>query len=342
MPYRGLPLERRGPSVPQNPAHLAYTERAWTRAYEATHLASIARLTPFKWKADEGQTARASAMQPGLADGSYYRDHARLTTGSKDFAVGLRDALSVAGFNSTIATTPATKGRKNPYYSVRVSSAGSSLRNFYNFLYTDAKLFIPRKRTALANAFSESGMSTNGRKTMAPQTSVESRLASKELAKMDKDSEKSANAHETIAAETTVEAGRASSTMVKTDADADLSSKAHETIETEPAVEVRLDNPERAKTDNHKELRFQREASSEWKPGLGGHAPSEIRNLFLLCIERNLRQVENEGKTVSFWTLVRQLWNCTDYVPNEYCDVIKIPHWSTFARAARIVNDWPS
>jgi intein/homing endonuclease len=79
-------------------------------------------------------------------DGSYYGHHARLTTGSEQFAFGLKSVLKTAGFESTITVTPPGGRRNNPSYTVRVSTAGSNFERFYLFLYTGAKLFIPQKR----------------------------------------------------------------------------------------------------------------------------------------------------------------------------------------------------
>jgi AraC-like DNA-binding protein len=79
-------------------------------------------------------------------DGSYYGGNARLTTGSKEFAEGLKVALASAGFESTISMTPAGGKRKNPSFSLRVSTRSDSYFRFYLFLYRSANLFIPKKR----------------------------------------------------------------------------------------------------------------------------------------------------------------------------------------------------
>ena len=84
-------------------------------------------------------------------DGSFYGGEARLTTGSEDFANGVRDVLTQLGFISYVNVTV----RKSRSFSVRLSTVDGALRRFYKLLYKDAQLFIPRKRTALAASFHE-------------------------------------------------------------------------------------------------------------------------------------------------------------------------------------------
>lgn len=78
-------------------------------------------------------------------DGSFYGGNARLTTGSQVFASGVKAALTDAGFSSTITVTPASEKRKNPSYTIRVSTANHGFEKFVSFLYEGATLFLPRK-----------------------------------------------------------------------------------------------------------------------------------------------------------------------------------------------------
>lgn len=59
-----------------------------------------------------------------------------------------------------------------------------------------------------------------------------------------------------------------------------------------------------------------------------GHAPSHLRNAFLVSIEAGTPDL----------TLAGRLWSCTDVLPRDACDDLDIPPGSTYAQAARRVR----
>ena len=59
-----------------------------------------------------------------------------------------------------------------------------------------------------------------------------------------------------------------------------------------------------------------------------GSVPASVRNAFL-----NLIDDETAGPAAC--ELAAQLLECTDELPQEYCDVLELPEGSTFGVAAR-------
>ncbi len=79
-----------------------------------------------------------------------------------------------------------------------------------------------------------------------------------------------------------------------------------------------------------------------------GHAPSRIRYAFLEMVDRWLAlgelgesyfsKVLEEG--VRPIRLIRRLYNCTDILPAEYCLRLGIRQHSTYAQAARRIEQF--
>lgn len=85
----------------------------------------------------------------------------------------------------------------------------------------------------------------------------------------------------------------------------------------------------------------------------GGHAPDELRQEFLAHLDRRLprpwfarlaaRIVAQLRPRPAFsaedcMRLAGKLWNCTDPLPEPYCDAIGLRRGSTFAQAARALR----
>ncbi len=87
----------------------------------------------------------------------------------------------------------------------------------------------------------------------------------------------------------------------------------------------------------------------------GGHAPDYLRAAMVLAIEQGSNQkcawfqclelrFDDSGKA-AWWSrsstvervrwLIGQLWNCSDTVPGEICEVVEIPRGSSYANLVR-------
>ena len=77
-------------------------------------------------------------------------------------------------------------------------------------------------------------------------------------------------------------------------------------------------------------------------PRCGGHAPGHLREGYIELVEDrfgrpakdSLVEVDGESKDLRWFT--GQLWNCTDIVPSDTCDLLDIRSGSSFAQAARM------
>lgn len=84
-------------------------------------------------------------------DGSYRGGRARLATGSRALANGLKSSLESVGFRARIYETPKSFSREHPSYTVAMQTKKTELARFYLFLYSTAMIFIPRKRKEFEN-----------------------------------------------------------------------------------------------------------------------------------------------------------------------------------------------
>lgn len=94
------------------------------------------------------------------------------------------------------------------------------------------------------------------------------------------------------------------------------------------------------------------------KANRGGHAPGHLRETLEdylesdnplsrpynkprqhLLTEKIALSGWEEGKEVSLSWLLGQLWNCTDVLPADYCEILEIKHGSSFAQAVRFIKD---
>lgn len=76
----------------------------------------------------------------------------------------------------------------------------------------------------------------------------------------------------------------------------------------------------------------------KYKPNLGGHAPSHLREAFweyLDSTDNNSTVVEVDGDVKPVKWLLGQLWNCTDIMPASGCYDLDMPPGSTYAQAVR-------
>jgi len=82
-----------------------------------------------------------------------------------------------------------------------------------------------------------------------------------------------------------------------------------------------------------------------YKPSRGGHAPGHLREGFAHYLEmleegrppKRLR-IGYWNRSVSLVWLLGQLWNCTDVMPQECCQILDMDQGSTFAQAVRKVK----
>ena len=92
-----------------------------------------------------------------------------------------------------------------------------------------------------------------------------------------------------------------------------------------------------------------------YKANRGSHAPGHLREAFEDYLESDdpcsrpwnkPRQyslteevmVGEEKKKASLGWLLGQLWNCTDVLPVDYCEILDIKQGSSFARAVRFLR----
>ncbi len=83
--------------------------------------------------------------------------------------------------------------------------------------------------------------------------------------------------------------------------------------------------------------------SNTFNPARGGHAPGHIRDAFLTAIEIRYKQrggdpvvpVGYDDTPVPLSRLCGLLWNCTDILPGEDCNLLDIGPGSTYAIASR-------
>jgi hypothetical protein len=65
-----------------------------------------------------------------------------------------------------------------------------------------------------------------------------------------------------------------------------------------------------------------------YDPSRGSYAPGPLRNDFLEVVESG-----TSGKDPR--QLVGLLWNCTDVMPQAWCDLLEVPAGSSYAAGAR-------
>ena len=95
----------------------------------------------------------------------------------------------------------------------------------------------------------------------------------------------------------------------------------------------------------------------KFNPNRGGHAPGHLREALedylesddplsrpwnkpreYLLTEKIVLSVFKGEKEVSLNWLLGQLWNCTDVLPADYCEILGIKHGSSFAQAVRFIK----
>lgn len=67
----------------------------------------------------------------------------------------------------------------------------------------------------------------------------------------------------------------------------------------------------------------------KFNPSRGGHAPGIYREAFLDKVEAYRRPSD---------IVIGMLWNCTDILPGDCCDILEIPAGSTYAQAVRLIK----
>ena len=82
-----------------------------------------------------------------------------------------------------------------------------------------------------------------------------------------------------------------------------------------------------------------------YKPNRGGHAPGHLREGFQVYLEKldegsppNKLRIGYGRRLVSLNWLLGQLWNCTDVMPGECCQILDMDQGSTYAQAVRKVK----
>ncbi len=80
------------------------------------------------------------------------------------------------------------------------------------------------------------------------------------------------------------------------------------------------------------------------------HAPDHLRDAFVALIEGDEQadvlfydpakqaRFEIMAADERLWWLSGLLWNCTDILPGDACDVLGLPQGSTYAQAARYIR----
>lgn len=76
-----------------------------------------------------------------------------------------------------------------------------------------------------------------------------------------------------------------------------------------------------------------------YKANRGGHAPEHLREALLHYLDEDS---DSDMVTVGYdecamplrW-VIGQLWNCTDVLPNDYCEIVDLAPGSTYAQAVR-------
>lgn len=87
-----------------------------------------------------------------------------------------------------------------------------------------------------------------------------------------------------------------------------------------------------------------------YSPTLGGHAPGDLREAFLVAFERifyarersTVVAVDVRSESLSFAALCGLLWNCSDVLPGSVADAINLDigrlRSRTYASAARLLK----
>lgn len=82
-----------------------------------------------------------------------------------------------------------------------------------------------------------------------------------------------------------------------------------------------------------------------YKANRGGHAPGHLRDGFQEYLEKldegsppNKLIIGYWQRSVSLNWLLGQLWNCTDVMPGECCQILDMDPGSTYAQAVRKVK----
>ena len=71
----------------------------------------------------------------------------------------------------------------------------------------------------------------------------------------------------------------------------------------------------------------------------GGHAPGYLREEFLETLSEVYDRLWKEiWENPQVRPLVGRLWNCTDIVPGEMCELLEIQRGSTYSQASRAIR----
>ena len=79
-----------------------------------------------------------------------------------------------------------------------------------------------------------------------------------------------------------------------------------------------------------------------YRANRGGHAPGHLRDALLeyfdLESESDKVIIGYEEHVIPLRWLLGQLWNCTDVLPSQYCEILGIDQGSTYAIAVRMLK----
>jgi hypothetical protein len=84
--------------------------------------------------------------------------------------------------------------------------------------------------------------------------------------------------------------------------------------------------------------------NSRYSPARGGHAPNDLRDAFIECVEARGAPVDFQDRRVTLDHLCGYLWNCSDTLPGYVCDLVTdlvgedVSRGYTFASAARALR----